>query len=73
MWRHSYIEHITSNNTSSTLKDSVAVITEDVIGIKVIHVGTHSVRLGDDMDMYLGECPTYTMMMIGGRSGDVFH
>ena len=35
-------------------------------------VGTHSVRSGAAMAMYLGECPVYTIMMIGRWSSDAF-
>ena len=35
-------------------------------------VGTHSIRSGAAMAMYLGECPVYTIMMIGRWSSDAF-
>ena len=47
-------------------------IGKDLLGIKTIDVGTHSIRSGAVMAMYLGECPVYTIMMIDRWSSDAF-
>ena len=49
----------------AALKDAVCAIREDKLGFKEEQVGTHSQRSGAAMAMYLGECPVYTIMMIG--------
>ena len=45
---------------------------EDKLGFRAEQVGTHSQRSGAVMAMYLGECPVYTIMMIGRWSSDDF-
>ena len=72
VWRYGRIEHITSKEMVSALRAAVASIGEDILGIKKEDVGTHSIRLGAAMAIYLGECPIYTIMMIGRWSSDAF-
>ena len=66
------IEHVTSAEMVAALRDAVRAIGEDKLGFKVEQVGTHSQRSGAAMAMYLGECPVYTIMMIGRWSSDAF-
>ena len=54
------------------IRSAVLSVGEDVLGIKVNEVGTHSIRSGAAMSMYLGESPVYTIMMIGRWSSDAF-
>ena len=56
----------------SALRDAVRAIGEDKLGFKAEQVGTYSQRSGAAMAMYLGECPVYTIMMIGRWSSDAF-
>ena len=56
----------------AALRDAVVAIGEDVLGFKKEQVGTHSIRSGATMAMYLGECPVYTIMLIGRWSSDAF-
>jgi hypothetical protein len=72
IWRNGKIEHITSKEMSAALSAAVASIGEETLGIKKHEVGTHSIRSGAAMAMYLGECPVYTIMMIGRWSSDAF-
>ena len=72
VWRFSRIDHITSKEMVQALRAAVSSIGEDILGIKVEEVGTHSLRSGAAMAMYLGECPVYTIMMIGRWSSDAF-
>ena len=44
----------------------------DRIRDKKEEIGTHSLRAGAAMAMYLGECPVYVIMMIGRWSSDSF-
>jgi hypothetical protein len=61
-----------SKNVINTLQDAVEAIGEDRLGIKKEEVGTHSIRSGAAMAMYLGERPVYTIMLIGRWSSDAF-
>ena len=53
-------------------RDAIRAITEDKLGFKTEQEGTHSQRPVAAMAMYLGECPVYTIMMIGQWSSDAF-
>ncbi|KAL7464557.1 hypothetical protein ACHAXS_004893 [Conticribra weissflogii] len=54
------------------LEAGVAAVGYKKIGIAKNEIGTHSLRSGAAMAMYLGECPVYTIMMIGRWSSDAF-
>ena len=69
------LTHVTSTNVINTLQDaidSMEAIGEDRLGIKKEKVGTHLIRLGAAMAMYLGECPVYSIMLIGRWSSNAF-
>jgi hypothetical protein len=66
------IEHITSAQVVNALRDVVGAIGEACLRIAKHEVGTHSLRSGAAMAMYLGECPVYTIMRIGRWSSDAF-
>ena len=66
------IEHITSVEMVAALRYAVVSIGEDVLGFKKEQVGTHSIRPGAAMAIYLGECPVYTITLIGRWSSDAF-
>ena len=72
VWRNGKIEHIQSKEMSAALSAAVVSIGEETLGIKKNEVGTHSIRSGAAMAMYLGECPVYTIMMIGRWQSDAF-
>jgi hypothetical protein len=72
VWKNDRIEFITSSDITDALRDGVKAIGEDKLGFKASEVGTHSIRSGAAMAMYLGECPVYTIMMIGRWSSDAF-
>ena len=72
VWRLEKMDYITSKEMTTALRAAVISIGEDVLGIKAEEVGTHSIRSGAAMSMYLGECPVYTIMMIGRWSSDAF-
>ncbi len=55
-----------------TLESGVAAVGHEKVGIQKGEIGTHSIRSGAAMAMYLGECPVYTIMMIGRWSSDAF-
>jgi hypothetical protein len=66
------IEHVTSAQVVNALREVVGAIREACLGIAKHEVGTHSLRSGAAMAMYLGECPVYTIMLIGRWSSDAF-
>ena len=72
VWKHDRIQHVTSEDMINALRDAVAATGEASLGFKAEDVGTHSIRSGSAMAMYLGECPVYTIMMIGRWSSDAF-
>jgi hypothetical protein len=50
----------------------VKVIGETQLGIAKHKIGTHSIKSGAAMAMYLGEYPVYMIMLIGHWSSDAF-
>ena len=65
VWRYDRIEHLTSKILIDALRDAVVAVGEDSLGFKASEVGTHSIHSGAAMQMYLGKCPVYTIMLIG--------
>jgi hypothetical protein len=50
----------------------VGAIGETQLGIAKHKIGTHLIRSGAAMAMYLCECPVYTIMLIGGWLSGAF-
>ena len=72
VWKNDRIQHLTSADMIGALRDAIITIGEDELGFKADDAGTHSIRSGAAMAMYLGECPVCTIMMIGRWSSDAF-
>jgi hypothetical protein len=72
VWRNGRIEHITSSAMTVALDAAVGAVGYERLGIKKGEIGTHSIRSGAAMAMYLGEVPVYTIMMLGRWSSDAF-
>jgi hypothetical protein len=72
VWRYDKLDNLTSQTLINALRDAVIAVGEDSLGFKASEVGTHSIRSGAAMQMYLGECPVYTIMLIGRWSSDAF-
>ena len=72
VWKNHKIEHVTSTEMVAALRDAVRAIGEDKLGFKEEQFGTHYQISGATMAMYLGECPVYTIMMIGRWYSDAF-
>jgi hypothetical protein len=66
------ITQITSENVIKALRDAVEAIREHRLGITKDEIGTHLIRSGAAMAMYLGECAVFTIMLIGRWSSDAF-
>ncbi|KAL7470542.1 hypothetical protein ACHAXS_012730 [Conticribra weissflogii] len=56
---------ISSKEMVNALRDAASAVGEERLGFDKEEIGTHSLRSGAAMSMYLGECPVYTIMMIG--------
>ena len=56
----------------AALRDAICAIIEDKLGLKAEQIGNHYQRSWAEMAMYMGECPVYTIMMIGRWSSDAF-
>jgi hypothetical protein len=67
------LKQVTSTHMIYALRDAVGAIGEVNLGIKKEDIGTHSIRSGAAMTMYLGECPVFMIMLIGRWSSDAFH
>jgi len=75
IWRCDCIDHITSKQIANALRDAVSAILaigEDFLHIAPTEIGTHSIRSGAAMAMFLGGCPVFLIMMIGRWSSDAF-
>jgi len=66
------VDHVTSQQVINALCNALGAIGETRLGIAKHELGTHSIRLGAAMAMYLGECPVYTIMLIGQWSSNAF-
>ena len=66
------MEHITSKEVVRSIRAAVIAIGEDKLGFKADDVGTHSIRSGAAMSMFLGEAHVFVIMMIGRWSSDAF-
>ena len=72
VWENDKIVHITSKQVISSLRMAAKAVGEEKLGFKIDDIGTHSIRSGAAMQMFLGESPVYVIMMIGRWSSDAF-
>jgi hypothetical protein len=63
---------ITSENVINALRDAAEAIGKHRLGITKDEIGTHSIRSGAAMAMYLDECALFTIMLIRRWSSDAF-
>ena len=56
----------------ASLRAAVEAIGEDKFGFKSSEIGTHSIRSGVAMAMFLDEIPAYVIMLIGCWSSNAF-
>jgi hypothetical protein len=66
------MEHITSRTILQHLRATCATIRSACLGFEPHEIGTHSLGSGAAMQMYLGEIPVYTIMLIGRWSSEAF-
>ena len=72
VWRNGKMEEIRSQEMITALRSAVLSIGKDKLRILENQIVMRSIILGAAMSMYLGECPVYTIMMIGRWSSDAF-
>ena len=72
VWRNNKIEHITSKEMTTALHNAVEAFGQARLGLRKEEIGTHSIRSGAAIAMYLGQCPAYVIMMIGQWPSDAF-
>jgi hypothetical protein len=72
IWKYNRIDHITTKQILDPLQDAVLAIQEDSLHIATHEIGTHSIRSEAAMVMFLGGCPVFLIMMIGGWPCDTF-
>jgi hypothetical protein len=72
VWRNGRMEHITSKTILQHLRAACATIGSACLGFEQHKIGTHSLHSRAAMEMYLGEIPVYTIMLIGRWSSDAF-
>ncbi len=65
------VKHIISRQVINALHDAMGTIDKARLGISKEEIGTHSIRLGTAMAMYLGGL-VYTIMLIGQWSSNAF-
>ncbi len=70
--RNGIVKHVTSTQVINALREVVGAIGKTCLGISKQEMGTHSIRSGAAMAMYLGKCQVYTIMLIGWWSSDAF-
>ena len=56
----------------NAIRAAASVLGESTLGFKISEIGTHSIRSGAAMAMYLDDVPVYTIMLIGRWSSDAF-
>jgi hypothetical protein len=70
--QHNRLEHVTATHVTSSLRDAISTYGPERLRIAPSEVGTHSIRSGAAMAMYLGGVPVFAIMMIGRWSSDAF-
>jgi len=66
------LSQLSSKQLLNRLRASVKTVREDELGFKALELGTHSIRLGAAMAMYLAGVPVFTIILIGQWSSDAF-
>ena len=71
-WHFNQLNHVTSAQVIAAIKDAIVAIDKDVLHIKKSEIGTHSIRLGAAMAMFLSNYSVCQIMMIRCWSSDAF-
>ena len=63
---------MTSEDITGALRDGLSVFGSEKLRIKPDEIGTHLIRSGGAMAMYLGGVPVFAIQLIGRWSSDAF-
>ena len=66
------LKQISSRTILLKLRTAVTIIGEELLGFTASEIGTHSIRSGAAMAMYLDNVPIFTIMLIGRWKSDAF-
>ena len=69
-WHHGKMHHMTSKDITNALRDGLTVFGSEKLRIKPEEIGTHSIRSGAAMAMYLGRVPVFAIQLIDCWSSD---
>jgi hypothetical protein len=72
VWNYARHEQIKSRQVITSLRSACATIGSACLGFDPSEIGTHSLRSGAAMEMYLAGVPVYTIMLIGRWSSNAF-
>ena len=72
VWRNGKLEHVTSKMMIEALQAGVESIGYDRLNLEPGDIGTHSIRSGAAMAMFLDEVPVPRIKMLGRWSSDAF-
>ena len=64
--------YVSGQDALQAIRAAATSIGETSLGFKISDIGTHSIRSGAAMAMYLDEVPVYTIMLIGRWSSNAF-
>ena len=71
-YSHGKLQFVTGSNVLHALRAAARCVGEAKLGFKPNELGTHSIRSGAAMAMYLDDVPVYTIMLVGRWSSDAF-
>ena len=66
------LKKISSTTARTNIRSAAGIVREDVLGFALADIGTHYIRSGAAMHMYLAQVPTFSITMIGRWSSDAF-
>lgn len=66
------VHEVSAKDVKLALRSAATIMGEAALGFKPEEIGTHSLRSGAAMSMYLDEVPVYTIMLMGRWSSDAF-
>lgn len=64
--------YVSSSDAMGALRSAAKALGSQKLGFDPSELGTHSIRSGSPMAMYLDDVPVYTIMLIGRWSSDAF-
>jgi len=72
IFTNSKLSTISSATIRVKLRSAASEIGVNTLSFEPANIGTHSIRSGGAMAMYLAQVPTFTIMIIGRWSSDTF-